>query len=440
MKKFTLPLLFIILLSISNGFYKYYLSGGVKLGNVGDIINFLADTSLSFVSLLVDREKFISLNFNQSLIINDEIITSNNELNNMSVSYESFLDDYIIQINRYDPSLKSSVIDFVDLKTNKVIFSTTHNIESVWNDYFRNDKELLRRQSKSLWRNFHSYIDDNGYVYSAEYSPIVKFDICGNYIDHLPGNFHHSLEYDGENFYKPNKTSNPKYRYESATIVKFNSNLDVVSETDIIDILESNNMGYMINDSSNQNDILHVNDIQPVQNSGNYWQKGDLFVSLRNISLIFLYRPSTNQVIWYKKGEGSFSFQHDIEIIDDHTISIFDNNVIFNGHELVFNDMDSFSNLVVYDFSKDKFTFDYGHIFKKFKIRAVNEGRGKIYDKFIFIEDNESGKILITDHQGNLLWKYLNNYDGNFYITSWSKLISKNKVDNILNKSVECKQ
>ena len=64
--------------------------------------------------------------------------------------------------------------------------------------------------------------------------------------------------------------------------------------------------------------------------SNDYWSKGDIFLSVRSLSLIILYRPSTNEVIWYK--QGPWRFQH-IDIVDDNTIAIFDNNVTLGWGE-----------------------------------------------------------------------------------------------------------
>ncbi|WP_369817405.1 MULTISPECIES: arylsulfotransferase family protein [Actibacterium] len=62
---------------------------------------------------------------------------------------------------------------------------------------------------------------------------------------------------------------------------------------------------------------------------GPCWQQGDLFVSMRHISTVMLYRPSTNRVLWLR--EGPWSSQHDVDIVDDHTIAAFNNNVFDKG-------------------------------------------------------------------------------------------------------------
>ena len=34
-------------------------------------------------------------------------------------------------------------------------------------------------------------------------------------------------------------------------------------------------------------DPLHLNDIEPIKTDGEYWDRGDLFLSLRNLSFIY---------------------------------------------------------------------------------------------------------------------------------------------------------
>ena len=57
-------------------------------------------------------------------------------------------------------------------------------------------------------------------------------------------------------------------------------------------------------------DPIHLNDVQPVNFSSEYWEKEIL--SLRHLSMLVLYRPSTNKVIWYK--QGNWRYQHDIDV------------------------------------------------------------------------------------------------------------------------------
>ena len=80
-------------------------------------------------------------------------------------------------------------------------------------------------------------------------------------------------------------------------------------------------------------------------------EKGDVFLSLRHQSMILLYRPLTNEIIW--KGTGPFFHQHDVDILDSHRISIFNNNSknFVNGDVV-----DGNNEVVIYDFKTNEYS------------------------------------------------------------------------------------
>ena len=97
----------------------------------------------------------------------------------------------------------------------------------------------------------------------------------------------------------------------------------------VTEILIENNLGHRIFSQQNFNpDPIQLNDVVPVQINGPFFKKGDLFLSLRHLSMVILYRPSNNKIV--KVIEGGFNFQSDVDIIDDKTISIYNNNVFLN--------------------------------------------------------------------------------------------------------------
>ena len=62
--------------------------------------------------------------------------------------------------------------------------------------------------------------------------------------------------------------------------------------------------------------------------------------------MVFLYRPSENKILWYR--QEPWVFQHDIDILSNSKISIFDNNLdIFTKSKV-----DGFSSIVIFDFKK----------------------------------------------------------------------------------------
>ena len=67
--------------------------------------------------------------------------------------------------------------------------------------------------------------------------------------------------------------------------------------------------------------------------------------------MVLLYRPSTNEIIW--KGAGPFFHQHDVDILDNHRISVFNNNSKdFAGSNVV----DGHNEVIIYDFKTDEYS------------------------------------------------------------------------------------
>ena len=98
-------------------------------------------------------------------------------------------------------------------------------------------------------------------------------------------------------------------------------------------------------------DPIHLNDIQPIDFDGEFWKKGDVFLSLRHQSMVLLYRPSTNKIIW--KGIGRFFHQHDVDILNDHKISVFNN----NSKNFAFgNVLDGNNEVIIYDFKTNQYS------------------------------------------------------------------------------------
>ena len=79
---------------------------------------------------------------------------------------------------------------------------------------------------------------------------------------------------------------------------------------------------------------------------------------MRNISLVALYRPSTNQILWHKFGPRRH--QHDIDIYDDTKIGIFNNNT-----KLDLKLVDINSNIITYDFETDRIEKPFEKLFSK---------------------------------------------------------------------------
>ena len=108
--------------------------------------------------------------------------------------------------------------------------------------------------------------------------------------------------------------------YYDDTINIINQEGNIIFLKSVTEILIENGLIHRIFSQVFKFDPIHLNDIQPVLKDGPYFKKGDLLLSLRTLSMIILYRPETNKII--KIIEGGFLNQHDVDILDEKTISM----------------------------------------------------------------------------------------------------------------------
>ena len=121
---------------------------------------------------------------------------------------------------------------------------------------------------------------------------------------------------------------------------------------------------------------------------------------------------------------GHSAGQHDVDILDDHRISIFNNNayLFYNGRKV-----DGNSEVVVYDFNTNSSSKYFDESLKQYDLSTSNQGLNQILDNGdLFIEEQNSGRLLYFNKDASLQWQYLNRADnGNIYFLNWSRILHK---------------
>ena len=116
--------------------------------------------------------------------------------------------------------------------------------------------------------------------------------------------------------------------------------------------------------------------------------------------------------------------QHDVDILDDHRISIFNNNAkhFFDGEKV-----DGNNEVVIYNFKTDSYSKYLQESLKQYDVRTVSEGRSEILDTGdLFIEEQNYGRLLYFNKDTSVQWQYVNRADdGNVYLVNWSRLLYK---------------
>ena len=351
----------------------------------------------------------------------------------------------LLILPRYDRQKQTSVVEIIDLSTLDVIHRYNHDIDNAYKDL-----NVGSGNTKKRFQYGHPLILEDGSLIAKNvmFSPLFKIDICGK--DLWRNNnyrFHHSLELDHENNVwvtsSFNNIDNEVLKnisiirngkpFSDDAIIKINPKTgQVIFKKSVSAILLENNI---FNDSDiyMSTDPIHLNDIQPVYEDGPFWKKGDVFLSLLRNSSIIHYRPDTNELINFIKGP--FFEQHDIDILSENEISVFNNN-----NSLM--DDNKFSELLVYNFETNKFKKILSNKLESKNFKTETEGLADFStDGSIMLEETNGGRILFYNDKGNLEWEFINvSNDGKIYPISWARLISNvNMLKNIKN-SIENKK
>ena len=447
-KKIEIWILYLVLLlgiPVSIGFgllVRQELVGSIKLGRVSKTALFITEIPITLKKLMIGlrvEDRFPSLD-------------GFDGIPNMNESY--------ILLSRYDGDLREGIVELVDLRSFKVLHTWNPDIDQFNKsiDKFDEFKYLNIDNNNSRFLLRHPILLKDGNLIFQNNSPLIKIDSCSNLIFKIThDNFHHSIEGDIEgNIWVPShmypqflpvekvgRNIWQKQGYYDDAIVQLSPDGEILFEKSVSQIFIDNGLEYLLFGIGVQDVFLknpiHLNDIQPVNFDGDFWKKGDVFLSLRHQSMVLLYRPLTNKIIW--KGTGPFFHQHDVDILNNHKISIFNN----NSKNFVSGDVvDGNNEVIIYDFKTNEYSTYLKKSLTKFDVRTITEGRSQIIKNGdLFVEESNYGRTLYFNSDGSLRWTHVNRAkDGKIYAVSWSRILYDENdlqlIDNFLQSRSKC--
>jgi len=424
-KFFTYPVFLVLFLSFigAMGFgsiIKYNYDGGEKY-------QFLQKPVMLFVEASFYVGKIIS---NKSIILDKAPKTYKHIDKNRFVQFIENSRNALLVSTRYDYSLSGSVVEIIDLKNFEIIHTYKHDIRKM-NDQITNTElypNINTNQPPTKFRYFNPLIFEDGSLLSHDFQgPLFKIDICSNikWINDKK-KFHHmkNIDLDGNIWVgilmRPESKYVKKYfleNYEEDGIAKVNSNGEILYSKSVNELLIENNIlpqnsAYNTYQLGNPN-LTHLNDIEPAFTDTEYWKKQDVFLSLRKLSAIVHYRPSTNKIINYITGP--FAEQHDVDIISDKEILIFNNNTFYVDGQ--------YSEVLIYNFETKKFKKLLNDQLQKENFKTHANGVSQILkDKSLLVEESVHGRIILFNKEGEKEWEYINkdkNGDISVFSFSW---------------------
>jgi hypothetical protein len=365
-------------------------------------------------------------------------------------------------LSRYDNDLVEGVVELIDLRNFEVLHIWNPDIDAFNDSVEQVDefKYLYRDTNNQRNRLMHPKLTSDGGLLYQDYGPVRKIDSCSNLVfQNAHDKFHHSIETDIDgNLWVPSHIYPQSLPIEQVgriivenggfwddAIVKLSPDGEILFEKSVSQIFIDNGLEsrlFSVGDKNYFNpDPVHLNDIQPVNFDGEFWKKGDVFLSLRHQSMVLLYRPSSNEIIW--KGTGPFFHQHDVDILDNHRISIFNN----NSKDFVEGDIvDGHNEVIIYDFKTNEYSSYFKDSLVNNDVRTITEGRSQILSNGdLYIEESNYGRTLFFNKDGSLRWTHVNRAgDGNVYLVSWSRILYTQEdiqtANNFINNKGTCNE
>ena len=447
-KFFTYPVFVVLFLSFIGmmGFgaiVKYNYDGGEKFQFIQKSVMLISSVPTSLKQML--KRKNLS-----SDVVNPKynIIYEDLKVFDKKLSTLPTLENLIL-ISSHDGDLGRSIVEIRDLNTFEVLHSYKPNIEDIYKkiDLSKDEFKYLKRdRGVNRFYMWHPSITDRGELIFQSSSPLIKIDFNSNVVwVNNEDIFHHSTNLDDEgNIYVPSRlkpysklvsdyvglnNATEKYNFLDDAISILDKNGKILFSKSVTEILIENGYLYRIfSQHPHKTDPLHLNDIQPVLKDTKYFKKGDVFLSLRNLSMVILYRPSTNKII--KIIEGEFYNQHDVDILDESRVSIYNNNAFHNykNERLVKN-----NEIIIYDFETNSFSKKFEKTFIENKINSAQRGLVDFSeDGSAIVEDSENGRILYLSAKGEVIWIFNNlNSKKQLYDLWWARIIDVKKSKRI---------
>ncbi len=309
---------------------------------------------------------------------------------------------------------------------------------------------------KPHWRVQHPILLEDKSVVSfiTNRSPLFRLDSVSNVVwrqDSL--NFHHAINRaaDGSlwvcamRWERGGRHIAYRGRYRMGNrVVNFldNSIARIDAETghilevhSMLEVLKANGLDHLILRSGDAQDPLHLNDVEPVLSASRYFEQDDLFLSFRNLHCVIQYRPTTGKVI--RVIDGPLAAQHDVDIEDDSTLVIFNNNVQENNG-IYTNGGDKYpvskdqvelaryhSEVMLFDLGSGRFAPLFEDLMAEYGIMTFSEGLQEALpgDRW-FLEEQNSGELWVVGPEGVLYHDvHASHHDGHHHLPNWTRVL-----------------
>lgn len=332
-------------------------------------------------------------------------------------------DNGYLLLSGMDSDVKHATVKLIRIADGAVVALWTPDWDSLYAQL--SEKKWERTGASNRGLAYHPVLLDNGDIIFNVRTGMARLNYCDTkpawVIDKV---IHHTNEpaLDGESIWSPSVAegyfagnANPlledRLRDDSMARISFDGK--VLENHSMSKILVENGLqGLLLGNGGHhlQRDPIHLNHISVATRDTKYWQRGDMLLTARTPSAVFLYRPSTGKIVWHRVGP--WMNQHAALFVDDHRISIFDNNVVSGAPKSQpFMKKGDHNRLIIYDFATDSLSEPYAALLAQHKPITWTQGLAQVLpDGGLFVEETNFGRHLRFTKDA-LLWSRVNDYD-----------------------------
>ena len=340
-----------------------------------------------------------------------------------------------------------SLINLSDRSSRVIGLPINRNIENQYSDVLIGAEPRRQSAFSSRHRVWHPYLSKDGTLtYTIPWNDLISVDLkTGQEKWRVRGAFHHSIESDANGdlwvcgAVQPETISNPKSKtlhsnkvFEDQTLVKVSPSGKVLQVVSVADLILNSGLEFLLYGSANPNvnfDPIHLNQITPILSDFGVFKKGQILVSLRNLSTILLIDSTLETVVWH--GSGNWMNQHCVMPAAPSTFSVLDNHSFASGQYWLNSAWRT--RIVTHNIETGKTSEIQVNRESPRDFNIPIEGRAlPINLDNWMVEDCLQGTIMIFGNQ-KLIFKWSNLYpDGTVGITSWCRYMSSEAVPEFL--------
>jgi hypothetical protein len=356
-------------------------------------------------------------------------------------------DEGYLLVSAYDNNRNQSSVKLIRINDQKLIQEWSPNISSLLKDQKTEGENFdIQDMIESGDQLTNPILLENGNLIVGIGYDLVKLNTCSSIEMVVKGKFHHLQQVDAEgNYWTPTIIEHDKTVFRDDAIAKISPDGKVLLTKSVTEILIEN--GYrgllfgvgryapdpthFIKELSFVPDPIHLNAVHPALYTTKYWNKGDLLISSRSLSTVFIYRPENNKIIWLKTGP--WLKQHNPRFVGSSKISVFGNDVLDYPGNIGAKLIDGHNNFYLYDFANGSISTPYTEALNKLNVMTRTGGTGTILDDGdVFILESNGHRILRLS-KTDAVWEYIVKVDDKTLATlSGARYLSKEQAKNTL--------